>query len=132
MRNNVGEARRSYSIKYGKFTQEDAARYFGVAASTYKNWEQGVGKLNGELLCAIADKYECSIDYLLLRTQDPRPYPSYRESYKDDGERRLVSAYRECTPREKASILMQAETMADDGNAKNMDDSGASRSEVSA
>ena len=72
MQNNIGEARRSYSLKIGhEITQDEAAEMFGVSPSGYKKWEQGVGKLNGEILCAIADKYECSTDYLLCRTSDP-------------------------------------------------------------
>lgn len=123
MQNNIGEARRSYALKYGKFTQDDAASFFGVASSTYKSWEQGVGKLNGEILCAIADKFECSTDYLLCRTSDPSPYPPPRKQPASTAdESRLVDAYRKCTPRERGSILNLAETMADDGLAKNNDD----------
>lgn len=76
MHNNIGEARRIYSLATGKkVNQADAAKMFGVALSTYRDWEQGKGKLNGEILCAMADKYDCSVDYLLCRTEDPRPYP---------------------------------------------------------
>lgn len=122
MRNNIGDARRSYALSVGGFTQEDAASFFGVSLGTYRNWEQGVGKLNGEILCAIADKYECSTDYLLCRTSDPAPYPPARRSAADDGEEeRLVSAYRKCTKRGRMAVLNTAETMADCGLAKNTD-----------
>lgn len=120
MRNNIGDARRSYALSHGQFTQEVAARFFGVSLSTYRNWEQGVGKLNGEILCAVADKYGCSTDYLLCRTADPEPYPPRRQRPTGtEDEQRLMDAYRECTPRERCSLLNMAETMADDGNAKN-------------
>lgn len=122
MENNIGEARRSYALSIGGFTQEDAASYFNVSLGTYRNWEQGVGKLNGEILCAIADKYDCSTDYLLCRTDDPMPYPSMtQEVASSPEEERLVSAYRRCTKRERMAVLNTAETMADDGTAKNMD-----------
>ena len=68
MQNNIGDARREYAAKYGKFTQEDAAMYFGVSTSTYKKWEQGQGMLNGEQLRALAQKYETTVDYLLDRS----------------------------------------------------------------
>ena len=127
MQNNIGEARRSYALSVGKFTQDDAAAFFKVAPSTYKGWEQGVGKLNGEILCAIADKYGCSTDYLLCRTDDPTPYPSSAShATESPEEERLVSAYRRCTKRERMAVLNTAETMADDGAAKNMDDKPAS------
>lgn len=123
MQNNIGEARRSYSLKIGhEITQDEAAEMFGVSLSGYKKWEQGVGKLNGEILCAIADKYECSTDYLLCRTSDPAPYPPARCSAAENGEEeRLVSAYRKCTKRGRMAVLNTAETMADCGLAKNTD-----------
>lgn len=93
MRNNIGDARRSYALSVGGFTQEDAASFFGVSLGTYRNWEQGVGKLNGEILCAIADKYECSTDYLLCRTSDPAPYPPARCSAADDGEEEFIRSF---------------------------------------
>lgn len=65
MQNNIGEARRKYAAKVGRFTQNNAAEYFGVSLSTYKKWEQGSGKLNGERLRQIANKYGVSVDFLL-------------------------------------------------------------------
>ena len=123
IQNNIGEARRSYGIRIGReITQDAAAEMFGVSPSGYKKWEQGIGKLNGEILCAIADKYGCSTDYLLCRTDDPTPYPaSMQEIASNPEEERLVSAYRRCTKRERMAVLNTAETMADDGAAKNMD-----------
>ena len=73
MHNNIGEARRIYSLATGKkVNQADAAEMFGVSLSGYRKWEQGGGKLNGEILCDIADAFGCSVDYLLtaLRTRD--------------------------------------------------------------
>lgn len=127
MQNNIGEARRSYSLKIGKeITQDMAAEIFGVSPSGYKKWEQGVGKLNGEILCAIADKYECSTDFLLCRTSDPSPYPKPHQSASmDTEESRMVEAFRSCTPRERSVLTATAETMADNGKAKNMDDGSA-------
>lgn len=41
MDNNIGNARRAYAKRVGKYTQEDAARDFSVSLSAYRNWEQG-------------------------------------------------------------------------------------------
>ena len=84
MKNNIGEARRNYEyyVINDKFTQDDAAEFFGVAPSTYKKWEQGQGKLNGEILCAIADKYDTTVDYLLKLTDNPRPRKSADSIYR--------------------------------------------------
>ena len=65
MENNIGDARRAYADKVGKFTQEDAAQFFDVSLSTYKKWEQGQGMMNGAQLRAIAEKYGTTTDYLL-------------------------------------------------------------------
>lgn len=119
MENNISEARRIYSLLHGKFTQKDAAQFFDVSLGTYCKWEQGAGKLNGEILCAIADKYGCSTDYLLRRTNNPAPYPTRAGGFVQDGrETRIVDAFRRCTPREKDSLIITAETMADGGQAK--------------
>ena len=126
MENNIGEARRSYALSVGGFTQEAAASFFNVSLGTYRNWEQGIGKLNGEIMCAIADKYGCSTDYLLCRTDDPSPYPTAKSDIAESREEeRLVDAYRRCTKRERMAVLNTAETMADDGAAKNMGDEPA-------
>ena len=74
MENNIGEARRNYAatLDSGKFTQEEAARFFGVSKGTYSAWEQGVGKgLKGEQLKKIADKYQTTVDYLLQLSDKP-------------------------------------------------------------
>ena len=122
MQNNIADARRFYeaSLELGKFTQEDAARFFNVSLGTYARWEQCVGKLNGEILCAIADKYGCSTDFLLCRTDDPTPYQARSgELVRDGDEARMVESFRKCTPREKLALINTAETMADGGLAKN-------------
>jgi len=97
MMNNIGEARRSYGLSIGKeVTQDMAAAMFDVSPSGYKKWEQGVGKLNGEILCRIADKYGCSVDYLLCRVEDPAPYPARTSRHPSlaDDEQELVDSYR--------------------------------------
>lgn len=78
MQNNIGEARRSYAMTTpeGRFSQEDAANYFGVSVSAYQKWEQGTGKsLKVETLCDMADLYGVSVDYLLCRTDTPNFEP---------------------------------------------------------
>ena len=67
MDNRIGDARREYAARVGKFTQEDAAKFFGVSLSTYKKWEQGQGMMNGEQLRELAMKYDVTTDYLLDR-----------------------------------------------------------------
>ena len=64
--NNIGDARRRYEEITGeKFTQDDAARHFGVGLSTIRNYEQGVSLPNGKKALEIADKYMVTVDELL-------------------------------------------------------------------
>ena len=121
MQNNIGKARRLYGERTGQnVTQDVAAAFFNITPSGYKKWEQGAGKLNGEVLCAIADKYGCSTDFLLCRTDDPAPYPARSGDFVREGdEARLVVAFRKCTPRFKSQLIGTAESMADNGLAKN-------------
>ena len=125
MRNNIGEARRLYGESIGQnITQDIAATFFGVSPSGYKKWEQGANKLNGEIICAIADKFGCSTDFLLCRTNDPTPYPvSSGDMVREGDEERMVAAFRKCSKRSRSSLINTAETMADYGLAKNSDDS---------
>lgn len=112
MQNNIGEARRSYALtlESGRFTQEDAARAFGVALSTYRSWEQGVGRgLYGEQLSRIADLYGCSCDYLLCRTDTPE-FKSVQTLTKYEKE--LVDAYRSASPTARAAILASVHAIA--------------------
>ena len=130
VQNNIGEARRLYGEKIGrKITQDEAAiELFNMSPSGYRKWEQGVGRLNGEALCQIADKYEVSTDFLLRRTDDPTPYPPVGALPRiDKKEERLIRTFRECTPREQEVVMSTVETMADKGRAKNMDDAADER-----
>ena len=96
MHNNIGEARRIYSLATGnKVNQADAAEMFGVSLSGYRKWEQGGGKLNGEILCDIADAFGCSVDYLLCRTEDPRPYPGFEKRTYSDKRQAAINGYYE-------------------------------------
>lgn len=95
--NNIGEARRSYAMTTpsGKFTQEDAARAVGVAAGTYRNWEQGIGKgLKGEQLAKLSELYGVTVDYLLARTDRPTPEVPRPSIALTADERELLELYR--------------------------------------
>lgn len=117
MHNNIGEARRIYSLATGKkVNQADAAKMFGISLSGYRKWEQGGGKLNGEILCDIADAFGCSVDYLLCRTQDPRPYPRYEEHTYKDARQAAINGYYESLGEEgKETLHRVARGLGKDG-----------------
>lgn len=43
--------------------------------SLYSKYERGEREIPAALLCKLADLYGTSVDYLMNRTDDPRPYP---------------------------------------------------------
>ena len=94
MYNRIGEARREYADRVGRFTQEDAADFFGVSLSTYKKWEQGKGMMNGEQLRMIAMKYDVTVDYLLEITPISENDISDNVRTLTSDETRLLDNYR--------------------------------------
>lgn len=109
MENNISEARRRYSDENGRFTQQDAANYFGVSLSTYKKWEQGSGLLNGSILRQIAELYGVSVDYLLMRdSKAEKPSQDYMTNY----ERELVDIMRTITPDGQRQLMIYARGIA--------------------
>lgn len=54
-----------------KLTQKKIADYLGCDVKTYRSWESGATPLSDvRFLCALADLYHVSTDYLLCRTDD--------------------------------------------------------------
>lgn len=105
-RNNISAARREYSRRTGvKFTQEDAAREFGVSLSAYRNYEQEVNLPNASTISAMAAKYGVTVDYLLAKTQNPNPVG--RERLTPD-EQELLDCYRRVPKWERDLILGHA------------------------
>lgn len=51
-------------VKKG-ITQKQCAADLGVDYSKYNKWERGIFRPDYEMLCAMADYFDCTIDYLL-------------------------------------------------------------------
>ena len=60
--------------KNKKMTQLDMADYLGLSRSTYTCYEVGNSMPTAATLCAIADLFDVSLDYLLGRFEDPTVY----------------------------------------------------------
>lgn len=56
--------------KEHKLTQEEVSKYLHVSQRTYSHYEVGDRVPTIEMLWAIADLYQVSIDYLVNRTDD--------------------------------------------------------------
>lgn len=55
--------------------QKDLAQYLQVHQTTYSDYELGNVNVPVSVLHRLADYYGVSIDYLLGRTKEKRPYP---------------------------------------------------------
>lgn len=56
-------------------TQAKLAQILHVSLYTYASYERGRRGLSLEMACTLADFYSTSVDYLIGRTDDRRPYP---------------------------------------------------------
>ena len=106
MDNNIGNARRDFAKRNGKFTQEDAAKEFGVSLSAYRNWEQGKFLPSVGIANSIAKKYGVSVDYLLGITDSPRV--DYAVISLTSHEEELVEIYRSLNDDGKNHLLIYA------------------------
>jgi len=56
-------------------TQAQMASYLNIHQTTYSDYEIGKLNLPIQVLDKIADLFETSIDYLVNRTDEKKPYP---------------------------------------------------------
>jgi len=73
----IKELREDKDIK-----QKDIAKILSVSRSNYANYESGTRRVPAEYLCQLADFYGVSVDYLLYRTDENKPYPKSRKLEK--------------------------------------------------
>ena len=66
---NIRDLREDNEIK-----QKQLADMLGVAQNTYSQYETGKIAFTDEILIKLADFYNTSVDYLLDRTNDKKPY----------------------------------------------------------
>ena len=59
----------------GDKSQKQMAEYLNVHQTTYSDYELGRQNIPVAVLDKLADFYETSIDYLVGRTDEIRPYP---------------------------------------------------------
>lgn len=55
-------------------TQQELADYLHLTRSAYSNYENDIRDIPVEVLSALADFYHTTVDYLIGRTDGPRPY----------------------------------------------------------
>lgn len=93
-------------------TQAQLASDLGLTRTAYTSYETGVSMPNVATLCALADVFDVSVDYLLGRKEDPSPYHFEEDGYAE-GLMDLQESYRSMTndrrrmTRETAAMLGQ-------------------------
>ena len=55
--------------------QKDIAKYLNMSQTGYSQYETETNDIPTEILRNLADYYNTSIDYLLYRTDERKPYP---------------------------------------------------------
>lgn len=73
MKNRIKDLRDDHDM-----TQQQVADAIGITQRKYSYVETGTQPLTDDLLCALADLYGVSVDYLLCRTDTPQPYSRKR------------------------------------------------------
>ena len=60
-------------------TQNELSKYLNISQVAYSYYELGRRNIPLELLSKLADYYNTSIDYLLLKTDMEKPYPKRKK-----------------------------------------------------
>ena len=56
------------------YKQIDIAKYLKITQAQYSRYELGINIIPLENLCKLADFYNTSLDYLVARTDERKPY----------------------------------------------------------
>lgn len=56
--------------KLAGITQEEAARHLQISRQVFANYENEINQPSPEMLCAIADFFGCTVDYLIGREEE--------------------------------------------------------------
>ncbi len=70
LQNRIRDLREDHDL-----TRQKLAEKIGITRRKYSYIETGVQPLTDEILVKPADFYDVSVDYILMRTKNPRRYP---------------------------------------------------------
>ena len=65
--------------KDNDWSQTEVARKIGMSQTGYSKYETGENDIPTEVLLKLADLYDTSVDYLLGRTNERKPYPKVKK-----------------------------------------------------
>lgn len=87
------------------------AKELGVSSATVTKWKNGTIP-NGETLIKLADKLECSIDYLLCRVNSSNVFYSVENSLSTD-KTELLSIFDSLTELQQGEIIGRAKQLTE-------------------
>ncbi len=70
LKNRIKDLREDNDLK-----QKNIAQMLNIHQTTYSDYELGNLNIPVSVLCRLADFYDTSIDYLVGRTNEKKPYP---------------------------------------------------------
>ncbi len=62
-------------------TQKDVSKILNISQVAYSYYEINKRSVPLEVLSQLADFYQTSVDYLLFRTEEMKPYPKKHKKY---------------------------------------------------
>lgn len=95
--------------------QKEVAEKLNMERSTYVRYESGAYEPRIDLLCAMADLFNVSIDYLLYRTDEKSPTPEGAGLNEDDME--LAQLLTGLSPAEFAKVAAYIQGLRDNRGA---------------
>lgn len=96
--------------KAGWKNADEFAKHLGIPPKTYRNYEQGIRKLNLDVASEICNALDCPLDDLVDKTQ-----VGGSPNLSDD-ERELVELYRMLTDKGKHAVLVGLRDFANANN----------------
>ena len=92
-------------------TQEKLAQIFGISRQVYANYENGINEPSLDMLVKMADYFQCSVDYLLGRSDDLGVISIGNENAAlvlSEEERELLTTYRALGTKNKIHVFTYA------------------------
>ena len=83
----IRQMRRMYEL-----TQEQVAKYLKMHQNSYSHYETGENRVPVDVLEKLADLYGTSVDYLLERTDETKPYSPCAEKPEENAVLKLLMA----------------------------------------
>lgn len=99
-------------FRLGKgLTQEEVATRLGIPKKTYQNYEREVREADSEVLCALADLYETTLDELVGRSNAPSA--KAREMWVREEIAELTACYADMSEKAREILLTLANELAE-------------------